>query len=492
MKKFLSLALLISMFGFAGGATAFTNTYDQANNECGQWEDVSSTYRDMYTTICNAGFMQGTETDTFSDDRELSRAEAAVIANRIVMGTDDYEDIDNSGSYYKSRLDLIFTDTPPNEWWNEWILKAMYHVDDNGIMTGDGNSQPTTFRATETISTAEFLKVIYESAKESGLLEDDYDKNISYSGGTWYASLVQHYNDMGFLDNYDVYSSKFIDFDLHYDTDDSSKHHNYDLDLEEDLTRQDAAAIIYEMLYLDIMDAAGTVVTSEDLPDLVVTDLDHSPSSADASDAISFTGVVENQGGADADSSVLYYYVGGSTDPYEVNIPALGSNGGAYTFSVELDAGDLSAQNYQNSIYVDAEDDVEESSESNNDETYHFTVGGSGIDLELSDIYHGSSWGDFYVEVTNTGDEEIDYTGDMHLQLFVNDNDPMLAIMFADLAEEDDDFLSPGGISVFGPYDFEFMEDHVTGALENVVASIDEDDYLDEDDESNNTMTLNL
>jgi|GEM_PF-2411080 len=405
MKRLLTIAIL-SLFVLGGTAHAFYNTYDQANAECGLWEDVSSTYRDMYTTVCNAGFMQGTDTDTFRDERELSRAEAAVIANRIIFGIEEYEEMDKGASYYKSRLDLEFSDTPPNEWWNEWILKAMYHVTDEGIMSGDANGK--TFRPTDSVTTAEFMKIIYEAAKEADLLDDDYVWDINYNAGTWYSGLVVAYYNAGLLENYDVYDSKFIDFDLHYDTDDSSKHHNYDLKLDEVIDRQDAAAIIYEMLYQDIMDPTSSAVsgmtTSTDGPDLVIDDMDHSPNNADDEDALSFSVTVLNAGDETADNSVLYLYVGGSGSALEAAIPEL-DPGEDYEHEFDLTAGELSAQSYQNTAFVDAEDDVDESDEDNNDSTYSFTVSDAGgePDLEVIELDHSPNNPDDEDAITFTG-----------------------------------------------------------------------------------------
>lgn len=110
----------------------------------------------------------------------------------------------------------------------------------------------------------------------------------------------------------------------------------------------------------------------------------------------------------------------------------------------------------------------------------------SDWDLAVTDIYLSSIWGSFYVEVTNYGEEVVEISDGLNLQLFINDDEPISAIKAADLAEEDADWLSPGGVSTFGPFVF-----NTDGAIPSSIrAHIDEDDVLEESDEDNNSETF--
>lgn len=246
MKRLISLSIGLSLLA-SPLSSAESTTF-----ECGEWDDVSSTYMDVMVEVCELEIMGGNTTSYFGNDIGINRAEAATVGNRLYFGSDDYNDLDESSSVYLSDLQLRFSDVPPNEWWNEWILKAMYYSVDSGIMSGDANAG--TFRPTDSVTTAEFLKILYESAKGGDLLDEDHVWNLSYSGATWYSSIVPAYSDMGLLENYDVYDTKFIEFRVHYDMDDDSKYHNIRLDLDEEITRRDVGFLIYEMMHRDIME----------------------------------------------------------------------------------------------------------------------------------------------------------------------------------------------------------------------------------------------
>lgn len=250
MNHILSKILLLGlMASFIPAASAVSDDF-----ECGEWDDVPGIYMEAITDICEKQIMSGNTTNYFGSDVGINRAEAATVGNRILMGSDDYNGLENSGVFYTNALDNHFTDLPPNETWNEWLLKAMYYSFENNIMTGDeSDSSRTTYRPTDDVTTAEFLKILYESAKEGNRLDTEYDEYISYNGNPWYEEIVTHYYDIGLLSNYDVENTKFIEFKVYYNSDDETDYHNINLELDEEITRRDVAFLVYEMLRRDIM-----------------------------------------------------------------------------------------------------------------------------------------------------------------------------------------------------------------------------------------------
>ena len=255
MKKILSfilgVALVAAMLPLVG-VSAFDGYSEVHEIECGLWEDV--VYMDALEMVCETGIMTGYTEDNFGSDYDLSRAAAAVIGSRLAMGVDEYDGKDEAGAYYEDIIDKLFTDTPPNETWNYWILKAMYYAYSEGIMSGDGDSSPTTFRPTEEVNTVEFFKIIFEAAKESEVINEDFDINISYSGDIWYSELIRLMYDAEVIYNYDIEDSLFISFYLYKENDFDGSYHIFNLDLDENLTRRNAAAIVHSMLMHDFIE----------------------------------------------------------------------------------------------------------------------------------------------------------------------------------------------------------------------------------------------
>jgi len=259
----LFVALSFSLQPIAYGFTVmrdFSHTHDTSYDvECGKWNGDGDYYTDAFKTVCEAGYMRGESAESFGGTSQLSRAAAAVIAGRVVMGFNDYENDGLNGNFYRSELRAWFTDVPPNEWWNEWILKAMYHAYDEHVMKGDGASTPTTFRPTYPINAAEFLKVVYEAAKQGNVLNEDFEQDMNYDSIVWYSGLVLVLRDAGVIDNYDLNESKFISFKFHYRASrgDEETYHTYRLDLDKPINRQDAAALIHEMLFHDLIESVN-------------------------------------------------------------------------------------------------------------------------------------------------------------------------------------------------------------------------------------------
>lgn len=108
-------------------------------------------------------------------------------------------------------------------------------------------------------------------------------------------------------------------------------------------------------------------------PDLKVKSVSHTPSCAGVTDQITFTATVVNAGGEVAGQSVLSFKIGGETNPKLFTIPAL-NPGNTFTVQRQIVLG--VAQNYRNTIVVDVNNNVQESNESNNQQTEDYTVGG--------------------------------------------------------------------------------------------------------------------
>jgi hypothetical protein len=107
------------------------------------------------------------------------------------------------------------------------------------------------------------------------------------------------------------------------------------------------------------------------LPDLVVSSLLRYPVQPNTADEITFTVVVKNVGAGTAEASTLVLKVGGETYGMEYSVPSLAPD---ETFTVQRQIVLSVAQNYRNTITVDVNNDVSESNEANNVETYDYTV----------------------------------------------------------------------------------------------------------------------
>lgn len=105
--------------------------------------------------------------------------------------------------------------------------------------------------------------------------------------------------------------------------------------------------------------------------DLRVKSLSHSPTNPSTADSITFTAVVENVGSRTAEPSRLSFKVGGESNPPVYPVPAL-DVGASHTVQRQLQLN--VAQNYRNTVTVDINNAVNESNESNNIATDHYTV----------------------------------------------------------------------------------------------------------------------
>jgi len=254
MKKVISSLLLgASLLTLAPQALAVET--DPSAFECGDWTDVSSSYLDAITYVCDSELMGGMSSSSFGGAFGITRAMAATIGSRIVVGPSDYNDMSHSTGYYIAKLEAYFKDIPPDETWNEWIVKAMYVARINYVMTGDGDlgNGLTNFRYDDDVTTAEFLKILFESAHSRGLLNNYGGSNLSYNGNPWYEDIVALYDGLGLLDDYSVDGEHFIEFKVHFDPDSEDRFLTLNLDLDATITRQNVAFLMYEMIHRGIM-----------------------------------------------------------------------------------------------------------------------------------------------------------------------------------------------------------------------------------------------
>jgi subtilase family serine protease len=106
-------------------------------------------------------------------------------------------------------------------------------------------------------------------------------------------------------------------------------------------------------------------------PDLLVSNINHSPGSPTAGDEITFWVFVRNAGDAQASASTLRFKVGGESNPPEASVPAL-APGQEYRYERKVTLN--VAQSYLATATADALAQVLESDESNNVRTKTFTV----------------------------------------------------------------------------------------------------------------------
>ncbi|MFC1870980.1 CARDB domain-containing protein [Chloroflexota bacterium] len=109
-------------------------------------------------------------------------------------------------------------------------------------------------------------------------------------------------------------------------------------------------------------------------PDLVVQSITHSPLSPTTLDEITFTAIVKNQGVGASGPCKLSFKVGGETIPPIYDIPYLAPGA---TFSIQETRVLGVAQGYLVTVKVDIDNDISESSETNNQRTHSLTVYGA-------------------------------------------------------------------------------------------------------------------
>lgn len=198
MKKLISGVVLSSMLSLL-----FTIPVNAADVVCGEWNDVPEEYVRVVTDICEFGLIQGNSETTYLTG-SVWRSHIAVISSRIAI--ENYDDIDEGIQVYKDYSDNVYTDAPPTDSWNEWILKGMKYAYEVGVMTGDAGEETagkTTFRATDNVNMAEAFKVLIEAAREGEILGGLLiDYRPPYVGEKWYNGFMDLLDREGVISDY--------------------------------------------------------------------------------------------------------------------------------------------------------------------------------------------------------------------------------------------------------------------------------------------------
>jgi subtilase family serine protease len=130
--------------------------------------------------------------------------------------------------------------------------------------------------------------------------------------------------------------------------------------------------------------AMDTIEVS-DMPDLIVSSLDHSPQYPLINDTITLTAVVKNIGGETATTSTLELDVEGEAGPITFTIPILVPD---ETSEVQIQVVKAAAGTYEVTATADLDGNVEESNEDNNVTDHEFTVREPGPDLIVDSLTH--------------------------------------------------------------------------------------------------------
>lgn len=215
---------------------------------CGLWTDVPSSAMHALTEVCEYGVMQGYSEYNFGFDRVLTRAEAAVVSSRFVFGAEEYASFfvaGNEALTYRNSLTPYFWDMPAGIELNTWMLKGIYFAKGNGVMKGDGDSFPTSFRPYDSGNIVETFKIFYESAREADILgASSKNTYFSYSGEQWYEPLMEHLADEGVFIHYMPEQEAFwIDGVEAYSGWDSA------------VSRGDASKFVYRMIEANVIDS---------------------------------------------------------------------------------------------------------------------------------------------------------------------------------------------------------------------------------------------
>jgi len=201
MKKVLGLLLgVIMMIQLAPIGSA-----EMALPLCGSWSDVPDTYIDQLTEVCDYGIIMGKNQFDFGFDDHLSRTEIAVIANRLAMGSDYYDNVGSGNDYEYRMINQRYTDIPSLTNSNGWMMKAIYFAFENRIMEGDGgeDAHPTTFRPNDSVKMAEMFKVYYESMVSAEIQRDALYFSPNYNKSPWFEDLLIIFDSEGVIDRYD-------------------------------------------------------------------------------------------------------------------------------------------------------------------------------------------------------------------------------------------------------------------------------------------------
>lgn len=128
------------------------------------------------------------------------------------------------------------------------------------------------------------------------------------------------------------------------------------------------------------------IVVKAPRPDLIISLLNYAPSTAFTSQTITITAQVENIGNAEATTSTLWILVGAELNPESYEIGSLAPTG---TQQVQRQVEFFEPGSYLVTATADAEEDVDESDETNNSETIDITVYNSDM-IKLKEYLLGN------------------------------------------------------------------------------------------------------
>lgn len=214
---------------------------------CGNWTDVPSNYKAILTDICEYGLMQGKSETDYGFGDNLLRIEAAVIVNRLALGSETYDTINYDLSEAVLAVEEAFVDAPESTIYTTWIIKAMFYSNSNGIMTGDDDGRPpTTFRPYDAINIPETFKVFFEGLGTAGVFSDKVEyTNLDYTLNPWFKDLMNVMEKEGVITglNYDTES-----FTLNGDM--TTSYSAWATEMQ----REDAALFLHTMIQANMVD----------------------------------------------------------------------------------------------------------------------------------------------------------------------------------------------------------------------------------------------
>ncbi|MFA5788357.1 MAG: S-layer homology domain-containing protein [Candidatus Gracilibacteria bacterium] len=212
--------------------------------------------------------------------------------------------------------------------------------------------------------------------------------------------------------------------------------------------------------------------------------------SMDWEDDGDFVFVLQNEGDEDVDEDENVYvsvYVDGDREYYEYfendSSSSFLNAGEDETINLGDDFLADEDEEYTVEACVDATDTVDETDEDNNCYEKTLELGNTstdGVDLEMEDMYMDDE--DLVIEVTNSGDEDVDDSETIAIYVYV-DGDLEYTLVVDENDGDEADFFQEGETSKINVGDNVF-DDH--GNNYDVEACVDVSDAVDEADEDNN------
>jgi subtilase family serine protease len=210
----------------------------------------------------------------------------------------------------------------------------------------------------------------------------------------------------------------------------------------------------------------------------IETDLSVTSLALTGSSENTLTATIENLGTEDVSSFSVYFWfddvLSWTYSSTTLNDKDALTSGGVTTVTPQT-----LTENSTVEVCVDPNDNIDEVDEANNCVTEEFVVE-EYTDLEMSDIYLSSS-GVLVVEVENTGTESLSSSAQFSTYIYL---DGVLSRTYSNTTLNDQDWNEPGGVTTISPY--------ALSADTEVQACVDMQDTIDEEDETNNCMTVDL